>query len=329
MVRAGLPLAAALTTLAQQAQSRPWRQLLYRVRTEVEAGTPLSRAFARHDPRCPRWVVALLRAGEAAGSQEVVLEQIADHFARTLALRGKLRAALTYPLVVLVVAVGVTGFLIAGVVPQFAIILTQLGGELPTATRALLSLSELLRARAGWLIAGLMAIVVGAVRLLRRPSWLARLHYALARIPLLGALLRARAVASFSRTTAMLLDAGVPVNDALGISQGVVGFAPLEAAIHDVRLGVTRGEPLSRRFRRHPEVVPTLLVAMIAVGEETGSLAEMLARLAVLYEREVDDALAAVAAGLEPLLIIGLAGGVGWLVAGLAGPMLALVGAIG
>jgi type IV pilus assembly protein PilC len=259
----------------------------------------------------------------------VVLEQIADHFARTLALRGKLRAALTYPLVVLVVAVGVTGFLIAGVVPQFAIILTQLGGELPTATRALLSLSELLRARAGWLIAGLMAIVVGAVRLLRRPSWLARLHYALARIPLLGALLRARAVASFSRTTAMLLDAGVPVNDALGISQGVVGFAPLEAAIHDVRLGVTRGEPLSRRFRRHPEVVPTLLVAMIAVGEETGSLAEMLARLAVLYEREVDDALAAVAAGLEPLLIIGLAGGVGWLVAGLAGPMLALVGAIG
>jgi len=329
MVRAGLPVVPALTILAQQAQTRGWRQLLYRVRTEVEAGTPLSHAFSRVDPGTPRWVIALLRAGEAAGSLEVVLEQIAEQFARTLALQGKLRAALSYPLVVMVVAVGVTGFLIAGVVPQFASILTQIGGELPAATRALLLLSDLLRDGSGWLLGGLGLVLMAGFLLLQRASWRARAQYALAGTPLVGGLLRARAVATFARTTAMLLRAGVPASEALGISQGAIGFAPLEAVVHDVRLGVTRGESIARRFRRHPRVVPPLLVAMVAVGEETGTLPDMLAKLSVLFERDVDDALALLAASLEPALIIFLAAGVGWLVAALAGPMMSLVGAIG
>jgi type IV pilus assembly protein PilC len=328
VVRAGLPLAPALQALARQAVSRPWRQLLYRVRAEVETGTPLSQAFARHDPRFPRWVVALLRAGEATGMLETVLEQIAEQFARSLALQGKLRAALSYPLVVLVVAIGVTGFLIAGVVPQFASILTQLGGELPPATQALLSLSSFLRRSAGWLGLGGLTLTLLGSRLLQLPRGRAACEHALARIPGVGPLLRARAVATFARTAAMLLRAGVPVGEALAIGQGVVGFAPLEAVIHDARLGVTRGEPLTRRFRRHPQVVPPLLLAMLAVGEETGNLPEMLARIAVLYEREVDDALAMLAASLEPLLVVCLAVVVGWVVAAVATPMMALVGAI-
>jgi type IV pilus assembly protein PilC len=329
MMRAGLPLAPALSALARQAVSRPWRQLLYRVRAEVETGTPLSQAFARHDPRFPRWVVALLRAGEAAGMLEMVLEQIAEQFARSLALQGRLRTALSYPLVVLVVAVGVTGFLIAGVVPQFASILTQLGGELPPATQALLALSGFLRRNAvGLGLTSLALLLVGA-RLLRLPRWRAAAQQVLGRLPGVGGLLRARAVAVFARTTAMLLRAGVPVSDALAISQGVVSFEPLERAIHDARLGVTRGEPLSRRFRRHPQAIPPLLLAMLAVGEETGNLPEMLARIAVLFEREVDDALAVLAANLEPMLVVCLALVVGWVVAAVATPMMALVGAIG
>lgn len=328
-MRAGLPLAPALTILAQQAQAPPWRRLLYRVRAEVETGVPLSQAFSRYHPHVPRWIGALLRAGEAAGTLEVVLEQIAEQLARTLALHGKMRAALSYPLVVLLVALFVTGFLIAVVVPQFASILTQLGGELPAATRALLGFSRLLREGGWWLLGALLGVAGLLARGLRSPRGRAVAERLSARVPWLGGLQRARAVATFARTSAMLLRAGVPVSDALTISQGVVGFAPLEVVIHEARLGVTRGEPLSRRFRRHPHVIPALVVSMLAVGEETGNLPEMLARLAQLYEREVDDALAALAATLEPLLVLGLGAVVAWVVAAMAGPMMALVGVLG
>lgn len=154
-------------------------------------------------------------------------------------------------------------------------------------------------------------------------------QFGLARVPLVGPLLRAWSVAKIARTLAMLLRAGVLVAEALGICQGVVAFAPLEGVIQDVCVGVTRGEPFSRSHRRHPRDAPALLVAMVAVGEEIRNLTEMLERVATLFEREVDEALALLTASLEPLLIIGLSLVVGTVAYAWIMPMVALVGAIG
>jgi len=334
MVRAGVPLRAALTALTQGGalQGRGGTVLvavLFRVRGDVDGGLALSAAL-RRQPRCfSAWLCALVAAGESAGLLALALEVVARELTRGVALRARLRAALTYPALVALVAVVVSAVLVLSVVPQFSGVLLQLGGELPAQTRLLLAISAFVQRSWGWLLLLLAALPLFVLGLLRHPQLRERAEGLLLRLPWVGSVLRVAAIALFARISAMLLRTGVPLSDALAVSLGVVGWRPLAKALGEVREGVRNGAKLSQALRREGKLFPPLLASMVAVGEETGELSAMLERVAELFERDLEAALAALSASLEPLLVLSLGLVVGWVISAVLGPSMGILGAVG
>lgn len=334
MVRAGVPLRAALSALAQGGALRgraaaPLTVALLRLRGDLDAGLALSSALRRQPELARPWVCALVEAGEVSGQMAPALEAVARELARAAALRARLRGALTYPVLVAVVALAVSALLVVAVVPQFAGVLQQLGGELPAQTRLLLALSGLLQRRWGWLLLAAAAATLLAAGLLRRPALRLRLEQALLRFPVVGAVARLAAAALFARIAAMLLRTGVALPEALAVATGVMGWRPLALALLRVREAVRHGDRLSVALHREGALFPALLASMVAVGEETGELSAMLERVAELCERELEGALSALTAAVEPLLILALALMVGWVIAAVMGPTMSILGVVG
>ena len=326
MINSGLPLVQSLAIMQRQVEHPGFQKILKEIRTDVEGGLPFSDSIAKHPKVFNRLYLNLVRAGEVSGTLDTVLDRIAQFQEKELELRGKIKSAMTYPVIVLVFALGVTYFLLTTIVPQFATILTQLGADLPFITRALIAVSNFLQTM-GWVL-GVIAIaayfvfqqyyktnqgrhVIDAVKL---------------KIPVFGNLLKKSALSSFSRTFSLLLASGVNIIETLEITKGAAGNAIIEDALTNAKNAVQQGEQISQPLMAASSIFPPMVTSMISIGEETGALDSMLAKVADYYEREVDEAVDQLTAALEPIMIVFLGAIVGLIVAGMFLPMFAIIG---
>lgn len=328
VINAGLPMVQSLHILQQQAEKQGLKNALKKIREDVETGIPLSDAMGRFPGIFNGLYVNLVRAGEASGNLDGILERVAAYQEKQSALRGKLRSAMTYPAVVLVIALGVTYFLLTSIVPQFAGILTSLGGELPLITRILMAISDFL-INLWWVMLLIIIVVVTSITLYYRTNNGKHvIDQILLSAPVIGNLVQKTAIASFSNTFGLLLRSGVNIIESLDITKGTAGNVIVEDVLEETKMNVQKGDQISNTLKEHPRVFPPLVSSMIAIGEETGAVDSMLEKISSFYEREVDEAVEGLTAALEPVLIVFLGGIVGFIVAGMFLPMFAIIGTL-
>ena len=326
VIAAGLPVVQSLNILQRQADKQGMKEALGKIRNDVETGLPLSDALAKHPSIFNKLYIYLARAGEVSGNLDGILERVATYMEKQQAIRGKVKSAMTYPAVVLVIAVAVTFFLLTGIVPQFAQILDQLGGELPLITQVLVAVSDFLRFQWWLLLIIVVAAIVGLGFYYRTNNGRHVIDRILLRLPVLGPLVQKSSIASFSQTFGLLLRSGVNIVEAIDITKGTAGNIIVEDILTETKDGVQRGEQVSVTLMKYPQVFPPLVSSMVAIGEETGAIDAMLEKISEFYEREVDEAVDGLTAALEPMLIVFLGVIVGFIVAGMFLPMFAIIG---
>jgi len=319
MIGSGVSLIRSLNILAEQTENTKLAGIVGELRTEIEAGRSLSDSMRRHED-FPALYIAMVRAGETAGNLDAVLLRIADTLEKDLNLRRKIKAALTYPGVVLVLALLLTIVMLTFIVPTFVGMFEQLGGELPLPTKVMLLLSSLVR-KFWWLLMLLPPLAwQGFLRARKVPSVRFQLDRLKLRVPVFGDLFHKVALARFARNFGTLLRSGVPILSALEITADTVNNGVIGNAVNDVKMSVKEGESIAGPLTRH-DVFPPMVVQMIAVGEETGALDVMLAKIADFYDSEVESTTESLTALLEPVMIAVLGGLVGGMVISLYMPM--------
>jgi type IV pilus assembly protein PilC len=321
MISAGMTILRALHVLEVQTQSKLLRETLMAVRKDVEAGLALSDAMERHPKVFGPLFVAMIRSGETGGVLEEALVRIADQLEKEDALRRQVRAAMVYPAVVITFAFAVMFALVAFIVPVFAKIFKEFGGELPALTQFTVSLSGFVTGR--WYVLIIMAVgsVWGFV-VWKRSSWgRAQWDRFKLRVPLkIGDTIQKIALARWSRTFSALVSSGVPILQAIEITGQTAGNAVVSNAMGSVTDSVKRGGTVAAPLK-DVAVFPAMVVDMIAVGEETGALDTMLTKVADFYETEVNAAIKAITSILEPVMIIVVGGMVGFVVISMYLPM--------
>jgi type IV pilus assembly protein PilC len=328
VIGAGLPVVQSLAILQKQAEKKGMKDALKQVREDVETGLPLSEALGKFPGIFNKLYIYLVRAGEVSGNLDGILDRIAAFQEKQQALKGKIRTAMTYPSVVMFIAIAVTWFLLTGIVPQFAGILDQLGGQLPLITRILIGISDFLRYQWYFLI-GIFAIVIGSIVFAYRTDKGRHvIDNFLLKAPIVGNLVRKTAVASFSSTFGLLLKSGVNIIESIDITKGTAGNIIVEDVLDETKEAVQRGEQISQTLGKYPNVFPPLVTSMVAIGEETGALDAMLEKVSNFYEREVDEAVDGLTAALEPAMIVFLGVVVGFIVAGMFLPMFSIIGSL-
>lgn len=326
LLRAGMPLLRSLEVLARQERKRTFRGVLEALAEDIRAGGTLSAALARHARIFDRLYVNMIKAGEAGGVLDAVLDRLARFQEKGLQLRGKVKAALVYPLIVMTVAVVILAGLLVFVVPKFEQIFADLlkGAPLPPLTQAVLAASAAVRTH--YLVVLGLAVGAGlAFRMFRRTSRGAQLVDGwVVRAPVFGDLLLKSLVARFARTLGTLLASGVPILQAITITRDATGNARVATALDLVHERVKGGEPVAGPLE-DTQVFPGMVSSMIEVGEHTGQLPEMLHKVADIYDDEVDAAVAGLSSLIEPLLIVFLALVVGTIVIALFLPIIRIV----
>lgn len=326
LLKAGMPLLRGLEVLARQEKNRALKKIVEALADDIRSGGTLSEAMARHAPVFDRLFVNMIKAGEAGGVLDVVLERLAKFQEKSLQLRGKVKAAMVYPLIVMTVAVLILAGLLVFVVPKFKQIFADLlkGAPLPPLTQAVLAASEAVRSHY-LAVAGVLIGAWVAFRAFKRAPRGARLIDGwVVRLPIFGELILKSLVARFARTFGTLLSSGVPILQAITITRDTTGNARVAEALDAVHDRVKAGEPVAKPLES-TQVFPGMVASMIEVGEHTGQLAEMLNKVADIYDDEVDTAVAGLSALIEPLLIVFLAVVVGTIVIALFLPIIRIV----
>jgi type IV pilus assembly protein PilC len=302
MVETGITLSTALDGIVEQEQNPTLRAVLAELRDAVEGGEDFSTALARHPKHFDRRYVSLVKASEATGSLGAMLERIAMYLRKELEARSRVRAAMTYPLVMMVMATGVTAFLLTYILPKFTPIFKSKGMELPKPTRFMMAISDVLVGY--WYIwtAALLAGIVAFLILRRTESGRRVLDRLKISLPILGPVFRKVVISRSIRTLATMLSSGVSVVDSLKLSAEVAGNCHYKQLWLEVLDGVTAGKRMCEVLAGNP-LLPSVLVQMISSGEETGKLATVLERLSNHYDQEVDTALKTATSLIEPIMI--------------------------
>ncbi len=302
MIQSGLSIIRALNILAEQTENAALAKVVMDVRADVETGVALSQALARHPRVFPPLMINMVRAGEVGGFLDSVLVSVAENFESEVKLRGKVKSAMAYPTVVFIIAIlAVVGMLLF-IVPVFAKMFSDLGGKLPPLTAALVGVSNFLRYGSIPLI---IVIVVGAVlwgRNKHRRGFREKVEPVYLKLPVFGTLIQKIAISRFTRNFGSMIHAGVPILQALDIVGEASGNIVIERAAKDVKESVRTGNSLAGPLTEHA-VFPPMVVQMIAVGEDTGALDQMLAKIADFYDQEVESTTDALTALIEPLMI--------------------------
>jgi type IV pilus assembly protein PilC len=329
MIDAGLPLVQCLEILAQQQNNRYFQQILMQVRQDVEEGSTLAAAMARHPRVFDQLYANMVEAGETGGILDLILQRLSTFIEKIVKLKRDVISAMIYPAAVVFLAIIAVAVIMVVVIPQFQnIFLGLLGpGELlPLPTRIVVGISDFL---AGWGGVAILATVIGTVVALRfyykTPGGRRVIDGVLLKIPVLGPIFRKIAVARFSRTLSTLLSSGVPILQSLDITARTSGNVVIEAAIGKVRSGVERGESFVEPLKA-TEVFPHMVGQMIGIGEQTGALDAMLGKIADFYEQEVDSAIANLLTLIEPVLIAFLGVTIGSIVIAMYLPLFTLIG---
>jgi type IV pilus assembly protein PilC len=320
MINSGLSLLRALTILREQTPSKPLANVLNEVRNDVETGTALSAALGKHPKVFPPLMVNMTKAGEVGGFLDSVMLQIADNYEAEVKLRSKVKSAMTYPVVVLCIAVlAVLGMLLF-VVPVFSKMFKDLGGKLPLPTQILVNISKELKILLPVLIVLVIAFVVVWSKVRLTPQVRNVVDPLKLKLPVFGNLFRKIAVSRFSRNLGTMMHSGVPILQSLDIVADTTGNVVLGRAVRDVQSSIRNGESLTAPLSHHP-VFPPMVVQMMAVGEDTGALDSMLAKIAQFYDQEVEATTEALTALIEPLMIAFMGGVVGTMIVALYMPI--------
>ena len=328
MLDAGLPLVQCLEILGEQQEHAKFRDIIQRVRTDVEAGTSLADAMRRQPAAFDNLFVNMVAAGEAGGILDVILQRLSMYLEKSVKLKAQVKSALIYPSTIITIAVFVVWIILWKVIPVFAQLFAGLGGELPLLTRVVVAASNAM-GRYSWIIIIGIILFIFAIRAYHKtPRGRRVLDGLLLKIPVIGGILLKIATARFCRTLATLTSSGVPILDGLEITAKTSGNAIIEDAIIAVRKAVEEGKTLSGPLGE-TKIFPSMVVQMINVGEQTGALDQMLSKIADFYEDEVDVAVAGMVKLLEPLMIVVLGGIIGLIVAAMYLPLYTILGRIG
>lgn len=302
MIDAGLPLLRALTILESQTTNKTLAGVLSKVRTDVQTGNSLSQALARHPTVFPPLMIYMVRAGEVGGFLDDALLEIAQNVEADVKLHGKIKSAMTYPIVVGVIAILAMIIMLVFIVPVFAEMFKQLGGELPLPTQILVVLSNALRVGSPFLVILLIALLITWKQIKHKPRVRNIVDPMKLKMPVFGALFQKVALARFSRNLGTMVHAGVPILQALDIVADTSGNVVVVRAMKDVQNSVRNGETLAKPLAKHP-VFPSMMVQMMSVGEDTGALDTMLSKIAEFYDAEVEATTDALTSLIEPLMI--------------------------
>ncbi|MFN8167197.1 MAG: type II secretion system F family protein [Candidatus Nanopelagicales bacterium] len=320
MINAGLSMLRALSILEEQQPNKFFAGVLTEVRLEVESGSALSISMAKRPDVFPPLMVNMIRAGEVGGFLDKVLTQIADNYEAEVALRGKVKSAMTYPVVVLIMAIVMTIGMLLFIVPTFAGLFTQLGGTLPAPTQILVTLSNFLKVA---IVPLIVLSIVGAVvwgRIKHTERVREFIDPLKLKVPIFGQLFRKIALARFCRNLGTMLSSGVPILQSLDIVADTSGNVVVAHAVRDVQESVRNGESLTEPLSKH-DIFPPMVTQMLAVGEDTGALDNMLHKISDFYDQEVEATTEQLTALIEPLMIAVLGGIVGSMIVALYMPI--------
>ncbi len=327
MIEAGLPLVQCLTILSEQTSNPRFAKIIGDVRDSVSAGNTFAAALGKHKSVFNQLYISMIEAGEVSGALETILKRLADYREKNEAIIRKVKGALVYPIVITVASIGMAWFMLTFIIPVFAGLFEGLNAELPALTRFVVSLSGFVRSNVWLFILFVIALVVSYKLGRRNPS----IHYQMDKlslsIPVFGELLKKTAIARFCRTLGTLLESGVNLVEALNVTGRSAGNLVIENAVKKAILGISEGESMTAPLKE-TGVFPPMVVQMIAVGEKTGSIDTMLAKIASFYDEEVDAAVSALTALIEPIVIIFLGGVVGTLLISMYLPMFDIIGQI-
>ncbi|HEY6005758.1 MAG TPA: type II secretion system F family protein [Anaeromyxobacter sp.] len=327
MIDAGLPLVQALDIIGTQADNPAFRRVLLAVKARVEAGSTFADALGEHPKVFDELFVQLVRAGEIGGILDTILQRLGAYIEKNEKLKRRVKGAMVYPAIVLLIAVGVVGVLITFVVPTFEKMFKDMGGSLPAPTQLLIDVSKSFRA-SWYLYVGIpVAIFVGFTAWTRKGRGQEIWHDTILKMPLFGTLVRKVAVARFTRTLGTMLSSGVPILDALEIVARSAGNRTIERGILYVRAKISEGKNIAGPLA-DTKVFPPMVVQMIGVGEATGAMDTMLSKIADFYDDEVDVAVAALTSMIEPLMMVFLGGTVGFFMIAMYLPIFTMASAV-
>ena len=327
MISAGLPLVQCLDILAKQSSKPSFGRVIGEVTREVEAGSTLADALGKHKNVFDDLFRNMVAAGEAGGVLDEILMRLATYIEKAEALRRKVQGAMVYPAVVMSVCVGAGTFMLLFIIPTFAKMFSDFGGELPLPTRVVMMLSGFLQHFWWVLVLGIVAAVILFKRYYATENGHRSVDAGLLRMPVLGDVLLKGAVARFTRTLGTLIASGVPILSGLEITARTAGNRIVSEAIMTARASIREGETVSAPLKTSG-VFPPMVVQMISVGEQTGALDEMLTKIAVFYEAEVDTAVDTMTSVIEPLMIVMMGGMVGGMVVAMYLPMFKLISVV-
>jgi type IV pilus assembly protein PilC len=324
LLAGGVPLARSLALLRREASNPAAKQLWSEIHDEVVGGAPLAETLAKWPKTFSSVYIAMVRAGEAGGFLDTVLAQIADFRAREQDLKGKLKAAMVYPIILACLAVGVVIFLMSFFIPQFSGIFAQFGGNLPLLTQAIIACSNVVK---HYSLAVLAVLVIGFIvlkRIVSSDAGRRKMEQILLSTPLLGKVIAQFALVRFARMLGTLIGAGVPLVASLKVAREAIGNQTLADTVSHAIEQVQRGEPLSKSLATSPKLFPMSVVEMIAVAEETARLDKELLRLSSSYETDLDRQLRMLVAIAEPAMLFLMASLIGTIVIGMLLPVFSL-----
>ncbi|MBI3206547.1 MAG: type II secretion system F family protein [Myxococcales bacterium] len=330
MIDAGLPLVQCLDILSGQQTNKIFAGVLRDVKNSVEQGASFSDALRKHPKVFDELFVNLVHAGEVGGILDTIMQRLSIYLEKRQKLVRQVRGALVYPAIVIVIAGGVMTVLLTFVIPAFERMFADFGGgkeSLPKLTQIVVSLSHGFVSYLPFIVVAVGLMIGGFVYFYRTPAGKRTVHTGMLKAPIIGPVLRKIAVARFTRTLGTLLQSGVPILDALDICARTSGNVVIESGIQHVRSKISEGKNMAEPLAE-TKVFPDMVVQMIAVGEQTGALDQMLNKIADFYEEETDIAVAAMTSAIEPILMVGVGGMVGVVLIAMYLPIFSMAGNI-
>lgn len=329
MINSGLPLVQALSILAEQTENKALAQVVKQVVYDVESGNTLADALRKHPKAFSDLYVNMVAAGEAGGILDTILLRLADFLEKNDAIVRKVKGAMVYPAVILCVAIAAVAILLIAVIPQFAEMFESAGPgvEMPLPTQFVMAMSDFLIGNWYFLIGGIIAIIFILNRYYQTPTGRLQLDALMLKLPALGDVLRKSAIARFTRTLGTLISSGVSILDGLEITARTAGNRVIHDAVMESRASIAGGDTIAAPLQTHA-VFPPMVISMIAVGEQTGGLDEMLSKIADFYDTEVDAAVSVLLSLMEPVMIVILGGIVGGMIVAMYLPIFEIMNAV-
>lgn len=328
LLESGISLIQSTYILKEQTSSKALQRALTQIAEDLEGGLSFSDAAEKHQKIFPDLFVNMVRAGEAGGNLDEILDRLAAYYEKQYDTRQKVISALAYPVVVLVIAIGIVIFLLSFVVPRFADMFLSFGGDIPPITQFVMSLGELSQSM-WWLFIVIPLLLYGGIQYMKQyPRFSYGLDLMKLRIPIFGPLIQKAVLARMTRTMSSLFNSSVPILQAVYITERIVGNKVVESVLKTTRKSLEKGESMAAPMQKH-WIFPPLVTQMVSVGESSGSLDHMLGKVADFYESELDYATDRIKSLIEPVMIAFLALIVGGIVAAIAIPMFSIFEQIG